>query len=88
MADPNTPEARPPGPESLAAAFGHRLSLSTRAMHADDYVNSHPAVAPPMHVSTTFRYHQDPDKLVPWGQPDVCFFLVSLGCHMCSPPRT
>ncbi|RYP39491.1 hypothetical protein DL767_002225 [Monosporascus sp. MG133] len=41
------------------------LSLSARALHADDYLNSHQAVAPPMHVSTTFRYNRDPEKLVP-----------------------
>ncbi|KAL8370139.1 hypothetical protein RB595_000495 [Gaeumannomyces hyphopodioides] len=83
MAGPETPAAAPegaaregaprppgPGPESLEAAFEHGLSLSTRAMHADDYINSHQAVAPPLHVSTTFRYHEDPDKLVFWGQPD------------------
>ncbi|KAL8303519.1 hypothetical protein RB600_007124 [Gaeumannomyces tritici] len=72
MADPKTETARPagPGPEPLEAALEPGLSLSTRAMHADDYINSHPAVAPPMHVSTTFRYNEDPDKLVFWGQPD------------------
>ncbi|RYP78521.1 hypothetical protein DL771_000474 [Monosporascus sp. 5C6A] len=42
------------------------LSLSARAVHADDYLNSHQAVAPPMHVSTTFRYSRDPEKLQPW----------------------
>ena len=42
------------------------LSLSARTVHADDYLNSHPAVAPPMHVSTTFRYNRDPDRLEPW----------------------
>ncbi|RYO75778.1 hypothetical protein DL764_010318 [Monosporascus ibericus] len=41
------------------------LSLSARAVHADDYLNSHQAVAPPMHVSTTFRYSRDPEKLDP-----------------------
>ncbi|RYO78872.1 hypothetical protein DL766_010313 [Monosporascus sp. MC13-8B] len=42
------------------------LSLSARAVHADDYLNSHQAVAPPMHVSTTFQFSRDPEKLEPW----------------------
>ena len=48
------------GPKQLAAAFpGHELSRSSRAVHADDYINTHRAVAPPMHVSTTFRYNRE-----------------------------
>lgn len=51
--------------EDVASRLSH-LSLSTQTVHADDYLNSHPAVAPPMHVSTTFRYNRDPEKLKPW----------------------
>ncbi|KAI0483065.1 PLP-dependent transferase [Xylariaceae sp. FL0804] len=51
---------------ALASRYQH-LSLSTQTIHADDYLNSHPAVAPPMHVSTTFRYSSDPEKLSPWA---------------------
>ncbi|KAJ4245537.1 hypothetical protein NW762_014046 [Fusarium torreyae] len=51
------------GPEALSAAFGHELSLSSKAVHADDYINNHRAVAPPLHTSTTFRYDSDPKKL-------------------------
>jgi hypothetical protein len=58
-------------PDHLASTFGRELSLASRSIHADDYVNTHPAVAPPMHVSTTFRYENDPDKLVPWFDMDV-----------------
>ncbi|KAK4170396.1 pyridoxal phosphate-dependent transferase [Cladorrhinum sp. PSN259] len=54
------------GPNKLAAAFSKELSLASRSVHADDYINNHQAVAPPMHVSTTFRYSDDPDKLVAW----------------------
>lgn len=43
-----------------------QLSLTARAIHAGDHLNSHHAVAPPMHVSTTFRYSDDPDKLAAW----------------------
>lgn len=60
------------GPAALEAAFPqHALSLTSRAMHADDYINNHRAVAPPMHVSTTYRYTDDPDKLTYWGNVDV-----------------
>ncbi|KAL5888595.1 hypothetical protein ACKVWC_003853 [Pyricularia oryzae] len=59
------------GPAALEAAFPqHALSLTSRAMHADDYINNHRAVAPPMHVSTTYRYTDDPDKLTYWGNVD------------------
>jgi cystathionine beta-lyase len=39
------------------------LSLSSKTVHADDYLNKGRDVAPPLHVSTTFRYNQDPDQL-------------------------
>ncbi|KAK4149762.1 pyridoxal phosphate-dependent transferase [Chaetomidium leptoderma] len=58
------------GPNRLAAAFGRELSLASRSVHADDYTNSHTAVAPPMHVSTTFRYADDPNELLPWSDFD------------------
>ena len=58
------------GTETAARDLGH-LSLSARTVHADDYLNSHPAVAPPMHVATTFRYNDDPDKLQPWKNINV-----------------
>lgn len=41
------------------------LSPSTRAVHADDPFNSVDDVAPPIHVTTTFRYPRDPDLLRP-----------------------
>ncbi|KAI0135218.1 cystathionine gamma-synthase [Daldinia grandis] len=50
---------------ALASRFQH-LSLSAQTIHADDFLNSHQSVAPPMHVSTTFRYNDDPDELKPW----------------------
>ena len=39
------------------------LSLSSKTIHADDFLNKGQDVAPPLHVSTTFRYNRDPDKL-------------------------
>jgi len=57
-----------------------QLSLTARAIHAGDHLNSHHAVAPPMHVSTTFRYSDDPDKLAAWDNVNVRDPLV----HVCS----
>jgi cystathionine gamma-synthase len=58
--NPNLPDASPPQPD-------HSLtySLSTLGVHGDDPINSATDVAPPLHVSTTFRYSNDPSKLVP-----------------------
>lgn len=47
------------------------LSLSSRLVHADEFVSTHRAVAPALHVSTTFRYHNDPDLLDPENNVDV-----------------
>lgn len=46
-------------------------SLSSQTVHADDHISVHRAVAPAMHVSTTFRYNDDPDKLKAWDNTDV-----------------
>jgi len=46
-------------------------SASTLAVHGDDALNSTEDVAPAMHVSTTFRYTSNPDKLVPFSVADV-----------------
>lgn len=43
------------------------LSLSSLAIHADDVLNASTDVAPPMHVSTTFRYTSDYKNLQPWN---------------------
>lgn len=40
-----------------------KLSLSSQAVHADDFLNNGQDIAPALHVSTTFRYNKDPDKL-------------------------
>lgn len=47
---------------ALASRLQH-LSLSAQTIHADDFLNTHSAVAPPMHLSTTFRYSENPDDL-------------------------
>lgn len=77
---PTVVEQVPEGPESLANAFSDRtLTLASRSVHADDYMNSHQAVAPALHVSTTFRYAKDPDRLVQWENLDVSLSCYSLG---------
>ena len=60
------------GPEKLASAFDRPLALSSRAIHADDYINNHQAVAPPLHVSTTYRYSDDPEQLENLLNVSVC----------------
>lgn len=52
-------------------ASGKPLGFASRSVHADDYISAHRAVAPPLHVSTTFRYSSNPDDLVPWENIDV-----------------
>ncbi|KAH8170256.1 cys/Met metabolism PLP-dependent enzyme domain-containing protein [Sarocladium implicatum] len=46
------------------------LGFASRTVHADDGISAHRAVAPAMHVSTTFRYNDDPDKLTAWTNID------------------
>ena len=49
------------------------LSLSSKTVHADDFLNTGTDVAPPLHVSTTFRYNRDADTLKTWKELDVRF---------------
>ncbi|KAI0538267.1 Cys/Met metabolism PLP-dependent enzyme-domain-containing protein [Xylaria digitata] len=64
MADEETNGTVPSKPDATALASRlQHLSLSAQTVHADDFLNSHTAVAPPMHVSTTFRYSRNPDDL-------------------------
>jgi cystathionine beta-lyase len=46
-------------------------SVSTLSLHADDALNVVTDVVPPMHVATTFRYSNDPSKLVPAADATV-----------------
>lgn len=50
---------------------------STRALHADDSLHMVTDVAPPIHLSTTFRYPRNPDDLVPSVDPVVCISMVA-----------
>ncbi|KAJ5698094.1 hypothetical protein N7462_000099 [Penicillium macrosclerotiorum] len=45
--------------------MSHSVGTSTRSLHADDALNVVADVAPPMHLSTTFRYSDDPAALIP-----------------------
>lgn len=47
------------------------LSLASRAVHADARIDGHPAIAPGLHTSTTFRYPKDPERLKPIAEVDV-----------------
>ncbi|KAF2755481.1 PLP-dependent transferase [Pseudovirgaria hyperparasitica] len=51
--------------ETTASLNSTTHALSTLALHADDILNSTTDVAPALHVSTTFRYPENPDDLVP-----------------------
>lgn len=44
---------------------------ATLALHADDSVNVVSDVAPPLHLSTTYRYSDNPEELVAWADVDV-----------------
>jgi cystathionine beta-lyase len=54
------------------------IGASTRSLHADDSFNVVTDVAPPMHLSTTFRYSDDPTQLVPYADLTVCPHLSSI----------
>ena len=48
-----------------------QYSLATLGVHADDPINETTDVAPALHVSSTFRYSRDPDKLKPIDDLDI-----------------
>ena len=54
--------SRGPAPEK--ANHSSSLSASTLAIHADDHLAATSDVAPPLHVSTTFRYPSSPSLLI------------------------
>lgn len=58
--NPNAANPTVPDPSNAS-----KLSLATLGIHGDDPINSYTDVAPALHVSTTFRYPRDPEKLVP-----------------------
>ncbi|KZF22447.1 PLP-dependent transferase [Xylona heveae TC161] len=54
-------------PDTKPDASVRAYAPETQAIHADDHLNTNPDVAPALHVSTTFRYTEDPEKLRPVG---------------------
>ena len=48
-----------------------RAEPATRAVHADEHLNVATDIAPPLHVSTTFRYPRDPELLNPVYDEDL-----------------
>lgn len=50
---------------------------ATQALHADDHLHLVTDVAPPIHLSTTFRYPNEPENLVPSEDPVVRIELNS-----------
>jgi hypothetical protein len=73
MAEKTTDELalRGAGPGTGKTPGATLTSLSSKVVHADDNISAHRAVAPAMHVSTTFRYDDDPDQLKMWVNTDV-----------------
>lgn len=65
---------------------------STRALHADDPLNLVTDIAPPIHLSTTFRFPSEPEKLIPSDDPVVCVFhseyIPPLPTYTTNPPRS
>ncbi|KAI9815602.1 MAG: hypothetical protein M1832_005463 [Thelocarpon impressellum] len=58
----------------LGGPAGKRLegmAQSTLAVHGDDFLNSTRDVAPALHVSSTYRYAEEPDALVVAAEADV-----------------
>lgn len=55
------------------------FGASTRSLHADDELNVVTDVAPPIHVATTFRYSDDPNKLTPLADLEGVSHLVLRG---------
>ncbi|CAG9971344.1 unnamed protein product [Clonostachys byssicola] len=72
MAEKTTDELalRGAGPGAGKTPGATLTSLSSKVVHADDNISAHRAVAPAMHVSTTFRYDDDPDQLKMWVNTD------------------
>lgn len=49
---------------------------ATLALHADESLRLVDDIAPPIHVSTTFKYPNDPQQLMPFYGRDIGVFRV------------
>lgn len=61
-----------------------KMHVSTRAIHADDFISSHRAIAPGMHTAVNFRYARDPEDLVPEENKDASSLKFTSGSHTTS----
>lgn len=78
-----------PPPPSKLAIKDQSYSPATLAIHADDRLNAHTAdVAPALHVSTTFRYSNNPTDLVPAADEDCDIDNAPLVYSRVSAPNT
>ncbi|KAL8696439.1 MAG: hypothetical protein Q9224_002795 [Gallowayella concinna] len=64
------------------------LDQSTQAMHADDILNTTSDVAPALHVSTTFRYADDPKDLVPVADVNIDTTEAHIYSRLTAPTST
>jgi hypothetical protein len=62
--------------EALSEALP-KFHFSTQAVHADDFVSSHRAIAPAMHPAVNYRYARDPDDLVEMENDDVRVSIIA-----------
>lgn len=59
-------------------AISESAAPATLALHADDVLNNVTDVAPPIHLSTTYRYAENPDELLTVSQRNVCTSFLLL----------
>lgn len=59
---------------------------ATLALHADDALNNVTDVAPPLHLSTTYRYSENPEDLVPWADATVCSGILTHAAKVLTRP--
>ena len=62
----------------LSERTSYTLAPSTKAIHGDDHLNTARDVAPPLHLSTNFRYAENPEDLVTAGESEVCILCGHL----------
>lgn len=60
----------PHQPQSHSPSLLSEWAPATRALHADRHLDVTSDVAPPLHVSTNFRYISDPNALIPAAEID------------------
>lgn len=84
----NGEAAHPPEGVNSTAASTKTYSPSTLAIHADDRLNNVTDVAPPIHLSTTFRYSHNPEELLPKADEETDLENISHVYSRLSGPNT